>query len=131
MSTVTELACLLSSALESPQPDAQHVCGLLAQLLQLLDSPGAATELDDLICDLHGALVHAAQLSPAAEAHVRRLLAAAAEQCTAREVFTLCMSTLSQQLRSVERSQLCSRVACSGCSRDALKHTRLACQEPA
>lgn len=106
MATITEVACLLASAVEGAQPGAAQVCGLLSQLCSLLEQPddaaaeaSAATELDELLFDLHASLIAAAALSPTAEAHVRALLAAAARHCTAREVFTLGMATLSQQLR--------------------------------
>ncbi len=102
MASVTEIACLLSSELEGSHPDSDAVEGLLEQLAHLLEtSQEAPGELDDLIFDLHALLVNAASTSAAAEGRVRRLLAVAAQQCTAREVFTLCMATLAQQLRWV------------------------------
>jgi hypothetical protein len=96
---IAELACVLSSAVEAVESDAQSVTKLLLQLCSLLESPEAATELDEILLDLHVTLMNAAELSPAAEAAVRQLLAFAAAQCTAREVFTLCMATLAQELR--------------------------------
>lgn len=96
---IAELACVLSSAVEAVESDAQSVTKLLLQLCSLLESPEAATELDEILLDLHVTLMHATEQSPAAEAAVRQLLAFAAAQCTAREVFTLCMATLAQELR--------------------------------
>lgn len=117
MQSVTELASSLASALDAPQPDAQHCCELMERLAALLHQSddaeaqaSAAAELDELLFDLHPALLAAAALSPAADAHVRALLAAAARCCTAREVFTLGMAALSQQLRWAVGRAWCSRL---------------------
>ena len=102
MSSVTELACSLSSELDSAAPCVAAVAQTLEQLCATLEqSPGAGAELDEILFDLHGALIKAAGTSAAAEGRVRRLLSAAVQHCAAREVFTLCLATMCQQLRWV------------------------------
>jgi ABC-type transporter Mla subunit MlaD len=102
MSSVAELACSLSSELDTAAPCANAVAQTLDQLCEALEqAPGAAAELDEILFDLHGALIKAAGTSAAAEGRVRRLLSAAVQHCAAREVFTLCLATLSQNLRWV------------------------------
>lgn len=118
MASVTELACSLAGALDAPGPDI-HVCELLQRLAALIHRPdnaesqtSAIAELDELLFDMHTSLLAAAALSPAADAHVRALLATAACCCTAREVFTLGMAALSQQLMCGSRWCSASVWAC-------------------
>lgn len=100
MSSVLEIACLLGDG-----PDAGTTVALLSQLASLLDQGSAdaqntaADELDSVLFDLTPAMLRCAAQSPAAEQQVRRVLAAAAQHCTAREVFTLGMAALGEQLR--------------------------------
>ncbi|KAI7836803.1 hypothetical protein COHA_009348 [Chlorella ohadii] len=99
MSSVLEIACLLGDG-----PGAGEAVALLSSLAFLLDeqasgdAQSAADELDSVLFELTPALLRCTALSPAAEQQVRRILAAAAERCTAREVFTLGMAALGEQL---------------------------------
>ncbi|PRW44415.1 putative kinase [Chlorella sorokiniana] len=99
MSNVLEIACLLGDG-----PEAGDAVALLSSLASLLadhsaaDAQSSADELDSVLFDLTPALLRCAALSPAAERQVRRILVAAAERCTAREVFTLGMAALGEQL---------------------------------
>lgn len=132
MASVTELACSLAGALDAPEPDTQNVCELLERLATLLQQPAngqaqtsATAELDELLFDMDASLLAAAALSPAADARVRALLAAAARCCTAREVFTLGMAALSQQLRCGSRrcsAGACRRLARAGASSPSAFH---------
>lgn len=99
MSNVLEIACLLG---DGPPGDRVALLTRLAALLDdqaAADAQSAADELDTVLFDLAPALLGCAALSPAAERQVRRVLAAAAQHCTAREVFTLGMAALGEQLR--------------------------------
>lgn len=111
LQSVTELACALAGAVDSTthQPDAAAVATLLDGLAAALDEggPAAAEELGELLFDLHASLMAAAALSEATDAGARRLLAAAAQRCSAREVFTLGMAALSQQLRCASWAKAC------------------------
>jgi len=100
MSSVLEIACLLGDG-----PGAGEAVALLSSIASLLDeqantdAESAADELDSVLFELTPALLRCAALSPATEQQVRRILAVAAERCTAREVFTLSMAALGEQLR--------------------------------
>ena len=99
MSNVLEIARLLG---DGPPGDRVELLTRLAALLDdqaAADAQSAADELDSVLFDLAPALLRCAALSPAAERQVRRVLAAAAQHCTAREVFTLGMAALGEQLR--------------------------------
>lgn len=124
MAGVLEIACLLGG-----EQEAGAATALLARLAYLLDGEGAsdgqesaADELDAVIFDLQPALLRCAALSPAAERQVRRVLVAAAERCTAREVFMLGMAALGEQLRCGGSTRLLG-VAHVGCRSLAATHS--------
>lgn len=96
---VSELICQLSSALDGGNQEAEFA--VLQALAGLLNNPRAdeASEMDEILMDAWPLLMAATAQSVAADAAARPVLAALARHCTAREVFTLCMAALAENLR--------------------------------